>query len=434
MPGDEEEEFAVLPDDMDMDALQQQQQGRRSGSAGGAPLRSPFSELQGNVGLPPLAEDDDFPPPPAADDDEADEPPAKKRKGAKRGILKKSAAKSGAPRTDEAIILNGDVLRAWLKDAASISCIRRKLGEAAPGEPLGGDLVPGAKGSSAALSARVDAALKQPSMLLLAGHRVATQPGRVYRGRALEATLLHLFARHTPGPGRRAAAASSDAQAAAPGGEEEEELDMPMPMADDDEPEAFRAGALPGRSPASSFGAPLFGRRSNVSAATGSASALAAALAGAKSPSSAHTAAGRQRLSDAAAFGGALSDDLPDVGAPFPEDDAAAHAGLSQRFGSALPETGDGTQPASAPGVGLSGVSAGVMAYLANALGPESQAAGTSLVFDAMARGNSLSKTQTAQLFAQMLILATAGLVGVSQEAPYEDIFIRRGAVALEAH
>jgi hypothetical protein len=426
MPGDEEEEFAVLPDDVDMDALLAQ--GRRSGSAG---ARSPFSELPANGALPPLAEDDDdFPPLPAADDE--DEPPVKKRKVAAskgKGILKKrSGAKGGGARTDDAIIIDGDILRAWLKDAASITCLRRKLGESAPGEPLGGELPAGAKGS-ASLSARVDAALKQPSALLLAGHRLPTQAGRIFRGRQLEGTLLHLFARHTaPGAGRRATAAVSE--------QEEEDRDMPMPMADDDDDvEAFRAGAPgPGRSPASSFGAPLFGRRSNVSAATGSASALAAALAGAKSPSSAHTAAARQRLSDAAAFGGAvLSDDLPDVGAPFPEDDAA-HMGLSQRFESALPETGEGTQHASAPGVGLSGVSAGVMAYLANALGSESQAVGSSLVFDAMARGNSLSRTQTAQLFAQMLILATAGLVGVSQEAPYEDILISRGAVPLEAH
>ena len=427
MPGDEEEEFAVLPDDEDMNALLAQQgQGRRSGSAG---ARSPFSELPANGALPPLAEDDDdFPPPPAADDE--DEPPAKKRNGAAgKGILKKrSGAKGVAARTDDAIIIDGDILRAWLKDAASITGLRRKLGEGAPGEPLGGELGAGTKGAGS-LSARVDAALKQPSALLLAGHRLPTQAGRIFRGRQLEGTLLHLFARHTTGTGRRAAPAVSEQ-------ESEEERDMPMPMQDDDDVdvEAFRAGALPGRSPASSFGAPLFGRRSNVSAATGSASALAAALAGAKSPSSAHTAAARQRLSDAAAFGGAvLSDDLPDVGAPFPEDDAA-HMGLSQRFESALLETGEGTQHASAPGVGLSGVSAGVMAYLANALGSESQAAGSSLVFDAMARGNSLNRTQTAQLFAQMLILATAGLVGVAQEAPYEDIYISRGAVPLEAH
>lgn len=452
MPGEEEEDFAVLPDDDELDGLAPRQP-RHSGSAGGA-ARSPFGELEPNAGLAPVAEDDDdMPPPPLPmdDDDELEEgaagksPPKKRRKTV--GILKKKKA-APAMRTDSAITLHGDLLRKWLSDATDISCVRRKLGDVA----VDMDTAPAAGkktgGGVAALSVRVDSALRQPAQLLLAGHRLPVEPGRTHRGRLLCPTLMHLLARNIPPVKTRAQkkAVEEPDDPLQPGAGDDEFADMPPAPFDDDDVEAFRHGAHGplGRSPASgSFGA-LFGRRSNVSAATGSASALAAALAGATSPSSGHTAltrGGLAPLSDGF-DDGVLPDDLPDVGGvPFPEGRVTGR-GLSQRFESALGfESGPTgyTQPAPGAGPGLSGVSAAVMAYVNRALGTASEeAAGgggsRGLVFDAMVRGNNLGKTQTAQLFAQVLVLATTGLVAVSQEAPYGDITITRGSVPLAAH
>lgn len=318
--------------------------------------------------------------------------------------------------------LSGDVIREWLSDTADVVCVRSKVGDAPP---------------AGKLSARLDEAMLTPSMLLL-----APSGGAGKRGRVLCDELAQLFARHTKATTRRRgnapASPSSSSEHAAGAGDEDQEA-MP-PAGEDEEVEAFREAQL-GRSPSASTqagAAPGFGRRSNISGG-GSASALAAALAG-ESPGSVRTggggAAGGGRLSDA--FGGGVrEEDLPEEegAAPFFQEHSGGGLGLSRQFGgSALgveSQQLDASVPPPHPAGGLSGVSAGVAAYFGAAFGRESEEPDKAFLFDDLCFNNSLSRTQSAQLFAQILILCSAGVVAVQQLAPYAGITITKGTVPM---
>ena len=73
----------------------------------------------------------------------------------------------------------------------------------------------------------------------------------------------------------------------------------------------------------------------------------------------------------------------------------------------------------------------GVARYFASVFGLESQEPSQVLEFAALAEENRLGRSQTAQFFAQILILATAGHIAARQEAAYEAIVISRGLVQL---
>jgi hypothetical protein len=73
----------------------------------------------------------------------------------------------------------------------------------------------------------------------------------------------------------------------------------------------------------------------------------------------------------------------------------------------------------------------GVARYFASAFGLESQEPSQVLEFAVLAEENRLGRSQAAQFFAQILILATAGHIAAKQESAYEAIIIGRGPVQL---
>ncbi len=293
-------------------------------------------------------------------------------------------------------------------------------------------------------------------------------PGK--RSRQLCEPLAALFARHTKAQGRRRGASAASSPAAS--------SDGALQPAEGDDVEAFRHdGSVDGAavaSPEGSLGGVSrgagagFGRRSGLSG--GSGSLLAQALAG-LSPKSGSGRAGRG--SDA--FGGSMrAGDLPGGGddyfdVPYPDEEADAQdfGGLGGGFGGdgggglnapfeSLLETGpDGTQTQRDPKKALSGVSLGVVKYFTEAFGNTASQEAAITVEDLCANSR-LNRTQRAQFFAQVLILAsnsfikarrtrcciddtccqhltraTPALAQVKQSAPYANIIISRGTAAM---
>ena len=289
------------------------------------------------------------------------------------------------------------------------------------------------------------------------------------RSRELCEPLAALFACHTKKQGRRrgASAAASPAVSA----------DAALQLADGDDVEAFRhdgsVDGAPVASPEGSLGGASrgagagFGRRSGLSG--GSGSLLAQALAG-LSPKSGSGRAGRG--SDA--FGGSMrAGDLPGAGgedffdAPYPEEEQVAGeygplggafggdggVGLSAPFESLLETGPDGTQTQRDPKKALSGVSLGVVKYFTEAFGnPASQEAAVTM--EDLCANSRLNRTQRAQFFSQVLILASNAFIKarlrllrdapllaltrapaaapqVKQSAPYANIIISRGTAAM---
>ena len=179
--------------------------------------------------------------------------------------------RAGGGKTDDAIRIAGDEIRAWLSDPSSV-CIER---------PRVGDTPPPAK-----LTVRVDVALATPAFLLLA----PCDCGGGKRLRPLCDQLAELLARPLAPPPKRgrgatandAATAAAAAAAAAAGLEDEVYGGGGGYEEEDEDVEAFRQRASPsGSADAVEAGAPAgaFRRQSGLSGGGGGGPLAAALLA-----------------------------------------------------------------------------------------------------------------------------------------------------------
>jgi len=345
----------------------------------------------------------------------------KKRARKSAGTKQKGIMKSKEARVDSAIALSGDIIRGWLAAPSDIVVERRRVGDPQPPAPL---------------TRRLDEALAAPSFLLL--HPCGDGGGKRLR------IICPELAAQFPVRGKAAAAkrsrgaapspsvsAEGAAAAAARGlAEEDEFFEVGGGGYQEDEDgadvEAFRqrSGSGQERSASLGGGAAPFRRLSALSGG----GPLALALGGVDSPEDARAAA----AAAARRSRGSLGSDLPGVGGEdLPEEEGGWGEGAAAAplFESALGVETQRDPTQRAPP--LSGVSVGVARYFASAFGLESQEPSQVLEFAVLAEENRLGRSQAAQFFAQILILATAGHIAAKQETAYEAIIIGRGPVQL---
>ena len=312
------------------------------------------------------------------------------------------------------------MIRSWLSDTSAIVVVRRRVGD------------PQAEGK---LGPRLDAALACPTFLLVAPAAEGGGAGGK-RHRSLCPKLLRVFAAFAA-PAKKARRGQPDSPAASAEAADaaflaaaaaEEEVQYGAGGYEEEDVEAFRAaspGSLPGSgSRGGAAGAQAFRRNSALSGGSGGTGALAQALLGPSPVGARSRGSGGSDL-----FPPMQGGDLPE------EEDWAGGGGGGGRLSRPFQESAlafesarDATQ--AGPAAALSGVSAGVAQFFSAAFAAESQEADKVFGFAELCGQHSLSRSQAAQLFAQVLILASNDYVAVAQAAPYADIDIKKGGAS----